>query len=448
MRIMVFLHGTVIMHRNAAGRPREERIRQVHDGDESLYDFASYVPVDNAVAKLQGWKQQGAEILYLSFHTRTEDIEVDKAVLRKHCFPDGQVFFRQDGEQYKNVAERVLPDILIEDNCESIGGEAEMTYPHIKPELEARIKSIIVREFGGIDYLPDQLSRLRSYDRGFEGVLPEQVERLSTFRSEHPCKRVTVAGVEWEYISCGDGTKTLLLLTGGLRVAESAFSYIQMFEDSYRVIAPTYPPLRTMGELVDGVVAILDAEQVPEAFVLGQSYGGAVAQVLIQGYPSRVRKVVLSGTAPLIAVRWKELLNDLLLAIATLLPERVVLSLFKRILSPLITVQESERAFWEGYLRELFGQRLTKADVLSHLQTTRDVLTNYVYTGGAKSSWCGDVLIVWGENDHLRTERGRKGMLEIYPQAQIHVIAGGGHTVAMSEPAKYAAAVRGFLEKG
>jgi pimeloyl-ACP methyl ester carboxylesterase len=284
-------------------------------------------------------------------------------------------------------------------------------------------------------------------NRDYEGVPPEQVERLSRFRSEHPCKRINVAGVAWEYISCGKGTEVLLLLTGGLRVAEAAFGYIQMFEQTYRVIAPTYPPLRTMGELIDGVVAILDAEQVPEALVLGQSYGGAVGQVLIQRYPSRVKKVVLSGTAPLMAVRWKKHLNGLLLVIAAQLPERAVMSLFKRMVSPLVTVQESERAFWNAYLRELFRKRLTKADLLSHLQTSRDAQANHAYTGGAKSGWSGDVLVVWGEHDHLRTETGRKGMLDIYPQAQIHVIAGGGHTVAMSEPVKYAAAVKGFLDK-
>jgi pimeloyl-ACP methyl ester carboxylesterase len=38
-------------------------------------------------------------------------------------------------------------------------------------------------------------------------------------------------------------------------------------------------------------------------------------------------------------------------------------------------------------------------------------------------------------------------MLDIFPQAQIHVIAGGGHTVAISEPVKYKAAVKGFLDK-
>jgi pimeloyl-ACP methyl ester carboxylesterase len=284
-------------------------------------------------------------------------------------------------------------------------------------------------------------------NRGYEGVPQEQMERLLRFRSEHPCKQVNVAGVQWQYISCGKGTKTLLLLPGGLRVAEAAFSLIQMLEDTYHLIVPTYPPLGTMDEIVDGVAAILDKEQALEAFVLGQSYGGAVAQVLVQRYPSRVKKVVLSGTAPLIVLKWKKVLNRVLLAVATLLPELVVMSIFRRAISSVVTVQESERVFWEAYLKELFRRRLTKADILSHFQTSRDAQSKYAYAKGEKSSWSGDVLVIWGESDHLRTERGRRGMLEIYPQAQIHVIAGGGHTVVLSEPGKYAVTVRGFLDR-
>ena len=161
---MVFLHGTAIMHKNAVGRTREERVKQVLDRrDESLYDFASYVPVGNAVRKLQAWRKQGSKIVYLSSHKRVEDVEMDRVVLRNHDFPDGQVFFRHSGEQYNDVAERVLPDILIEDDCESIGGEKEMTYPHIKSELKAKIKSVVVKEFGGIDHLPDDISALKNY---------------------------------------------------------------------------------------------------------------------------------------------------------------------------------------------------------------------------------------------------------------------------------------------
>ncbi|OGE71166.1 hypothetical protein A2617_01400 [Candidatus Daviesbacteria bacterium RIFOXYD1_FULL_41_10] len=58
--------------------------------------------------------------------------------------------------------ENVLPDILIEDDCESIGGEIEMCYPNIKPEIKEKIKHIIVKEFQGIDHLPDNLDELDS----------------------------------------------------------------------------------------------------------------------------------------------------------------------------------------------------------------------------------------------------------------------------------------------
>ena len=157
MMIMVFLHGTVLMHPSGMGRTRAERVRQVQDGDESLYNFAAYMPVGKAVQKLQTWSSQGAEIVYLSSHTHFEDVERDVAVLRRHGFPEGPVFFRQGDEDYGVVVERVLPDILIEDDCESIGGVAEMTYPQIEPDIKVRIKSIVVKEFGGIDQLPDDI---------------------------------------------------------------------------------------------------------------------------------------------------------------------------------------------------------------------------------------------------------------------------------------------------
>jgi hypothetical protein len=160
MKIMVFLHGTAIMHRNALGYTREERVQQVLDGDKSIHDFASYVPIGNTVRKLQAWKEQGAEIVYLSSHKKAEDVEKDKQVLVAHGFPSGQIFFRLHGEGYHDVAERVLPDILIEDDCESIGGEKEMTYPQITPELRTRIKSIVTEEFSGLDHLPDEVSAL------------------------------------------------------------------------------------------------------------------------------------------------------------------------------------------------------------------------------------------------------------------------------------------------
>ena len=163
MKILVFLHGTTIMHKTASGAGREEIVEQVSEGDESIRNYASYIPVGNAVKKLQQWKGQGATIYYLSSHRNTRDVEMDKSVLKKYGFPDGQIFCRRNREQYKDVVERIrpLPDLIVEDDCESIGGTVEMVYPNLKPELKNKIKSIVVKEFGGIDHLPDRISELK-----------------------------------------------------------------------------------------------------------------------------------------------------------------------------------------------------------------------------------------------------------------------------------------------
>ncbi len=160
MRIMIFTEGTIIMHKNAVGHSREEIVEQVEKEQESVHDYASYIPVGNAVKKLKIWKKQGAEILYLTSRRKPYEIEHIKNVLKKHGFPDGQLFFRQKDEEYKDVAERIIPDILIEDDCESIGGIDEVTITHVIHEIKAKIKSIIVKEFGGIDSLPDKITDL------------------------------------------------------------------------------------------------------------------------------------------------------------------------------------------------------------------------------------------------------------------------------------------------
>ena len=86
-----------------------------------------------------------AEIVYLTSRKIRLEIEIIKKILSKNNFPDWQnLYFRKKGEDYKDVAERLMPNVLIEDDCESIGGEKEMVYSHIKKELKPKIKSVII----------------------------------------------------------------------------------------------------------------------------------------------------------------------------------------------------------------------------------------------------------------------------------------------------------------
>jgi hypothetical protein len=161
MKILVFTEGTIIMPKIGSDVSREERVKQSIDNLPEVNDFRSYIPCESAVAKLNNWKLQGADIYYLTSRTKPEDIEDVKYALNKHNFPDVQnLLFRKENQGYKDVAEQLLPDILIEDNCESIGGEAEMTFPHIQSKIKNKIHSIVVKEFAGIENLPDSICDL------------------------------------------------------------------------------------------------------------------------------------------------------------------------------------------------------------------------------------------------------------------------------------------------
>ena len=165
MKILVFLQGTTLMHKDAVDVPWEDQARQVVQGaDDSVSDSESYIPVGKAVEKLMKWRDQGAEILYLGSHRDPRDVEKDRLVLAKYGFPPGPVLYRSiESESYASIAEKVLPDLIVEDDCLSIGGEPEMTYPNMSEDAKRRVKSIVVREHGGIDHLPDDLSMLRNW---------------------------------------------------------------------------------------------------------------------------------------------------------------------------------------------------------------------------------------------------------------------------------------------
>jgi len=185
MKILVFVEGTALVFRAGKNLSRKERVKisqgvgiqgetrklayltktllpPVEPG--SPYDFATHLPSGNAVEKLKTWKNQGATILYLTSRRIKQEIDAIKSVLKKYEFPDRKnLYFRHKNEDYKDVVERLMPDILIEDDCESIGGEKEMTYTFIKPELKRKIKLIAVKEFGGMDHLPEDLDELLKF---------------------------------------------------------------------------------------------------------------------------------------------------------------------------------------------------------------------------------------------------------------------------------------------
>jgi hypothetical protein len=147
--IMIFTEGTVI-------GPRK-KIEYFHQ--------ARYVPIKNCVKKIMDWESQGAKIVYLTSRRKSKHLEEVKKILVSNSFPGELLYFREGSEKYKDIAEAVKPDILIEDDCRSIGGKWQMTITYVNEEIKKGIKSIVVKEFAGIDHLPSDLGNLMKYNK-------------------------------------------------------------------------------------------------------------------------------------------------------------------------------------------------------------------------------------------------------------------------------------------
>lgn len=158
--VMIFTEGTVLGPRRLIDH----------------FNHAGYVPIKNCIVKIKNWEHDGARIVYLTSGRRESSVQSIRALLIKYGFPGTYLYYRSRGERYKDIVETIKPDILVEDNCKSIGGRWQMSITYVDKKIKAKIKSVVVNEFQGIDLLPDSLSELLAFKKGdAPGPLPRSV---------------------------------------------------------------------------------------------------------------------------------------------------------------------------------------------------------------------------------------------------------------------------------
>lgn len=115
-----------------------------------LFSKRGYRPIGNAVRIVNGWYDRGDEIFLCSYLPRKR-MRLIRSVVDFYGMRVTELLCRDKGERYADLVERVMPDVLIEDDCRSIGGLKECCITGVREELKRSIRSVIVPEFGGID---------------------------------------------------------------------------------------------------------------------------------------------------------------------------------------------------------------------------------------------------------------------------------------------------------
>ena len=117
--------------------------------------------------------------------------------------------------------------------------------------------------------------------------------------------KLTVRNMQFDYITFGNGDKPLIMIQGlntrGIKGSALPLAYMyRIFSREYKVYLFERRPIVeeniTVKDMADDIAAAMDALSISNAYVLGVSQGGMIAQYLAIEHPDLVKKLVLAVT--------------------------------------------------------------------------------------------------------------------------------------------------------
>ena len=276
----------------------------------------------------------------------------------------------------------------------------------------------------------------------YDDVPAGDMQRFRSFCRAFPYHQVSREGIEWPYLMNARKGETLLLLSGAMVIPDISWHSIAHFGESNHVIAPSYPPVKTMTELVDGIAVILQQEGIKKVHVLGGSYGGFVAQIFVRRYPRICHSLVLSHTFapnPADAGAVKKMVSGL-----KWLPQGALKWTMGRKLLKLMPEDKNQASLMLSHFKELLHERLTRADILGILWRMGDYYQNE-FTPGDLAGWPGRVLLVMADDDPGTPELVRERLIGLYPGASVKLFHGSGHATSVVREDEYQAVIDEFL---
>ena len=122
---------------------------------------------------------------------------------------------------------------------------------------------------------------------------------LEQFYEKYPHQTKKICGKDfvYRYYKNENAKSTLVLLTGGIGLSDLFFMHFERFAQNFSVITfdylMCYP---TMAEFADAVAELVKSLGI-KVWLVGQSLGGAAAQIITKRHPEIVEGLVLSNTA-------------------------------------------------------------------------------------------------------------------------------------------------------
>ena len=281
---------------------------------------------------------------------------------------------------------------------------------------------------------------------------------LEEYRTKYPLQTLTLSTGKpfaYRYAKHPTASQTLVLLTGGIGLSDLFYLHVERFSRDFSVLTFDYQlTFANNREFADAVAELLTHLGV-RAWMVGQSLGGIVGQIIAALHPEVVDGLVLSNTCSLSAQMNESAMNHLLAMVRSTKKSKTLLrivpfGLYKRLVKRVVMKTKvdgftpEEKAVMEG-LCDAMLELLTKPYELHMLDFLMDAEHHKGMTPEQFQPWDHRVLLILSEDDDTFNQDSKDALVEIMPHPTVETHLTGGHLALLIRLDTYADLVTDFI---
>jgi 2-hydroxy-6-oxonona-2,4-dienedioate hydrolase len=241
---------------------------------------------------------------------------------------------------------------------------------------------------------------------------------------------------KFSYIEEGNG-EPLVLLHGLFGALSNFQSLIEYFRQHTKVIVPILPLLdmdilhTSVGGLAKYVHKFLEARDLKEIHLMGNSLGGHVGLVHTLKHPERIKSLILTGSSGL----FENGMGDSY-------PKRGDKDYIRK---------KTELTFYDPAMAtdelvdEVYNITNNRMKVIKIIALAKSAIRNNL--GEELSQIKQPTLLVWGNNDSITPPFVGKEFNKLIPNSELHFIDKCGHAPMMEVPDEFNAILHKFIKK-
>ena len=276
----------------------------------------------------------------------------------------------------------------------------------------------------------------RSFEKLSPKVAKDSSQSLLDFRKNNPLKTININNFAWNYISLGEATETILFLHGMTGAYDIWWQQIEALKSDYRIISVSYPAVDSLEELSQGVLQILQAENIAKVKVLGSSLGGYLAQYLLAKYPQIITQAVFANSFPPNQIIIQK--NKKLGALLPYLPPWLILKTLRKNFHEKVYPSSANDELTLAYMLEQSYGRMSKAQVIGRFRA----VVEYFAPSTEPNI---PIMIIEADNDPLVEEQLREKIKKTYPTAIVHTMHDVGHFPYLNRAEEYTSYLKDFF---